>query len=146
MPVFVEVLKNPIQTGRKIYKCASKWEDLGDFVDSPLLNWFNYLRRIPYKEDPETVELVARPKYLLDPYYFTALDCKKKAVLSGAWLEGNEVIWRLIACSERPDKSIHHVFTQARIDGVWRNIDPTYSNYRLFDGKPEITYAKELPR
>ena len=113
-------------------------------MDTHLSCFYNFVRSIPYKEDGFYAEIIARPKFLMDRAKFPALDCKKKAVLIGAWLNAHNIPWRLIACSERPDRQVHHVFVQAFISGHWRPIDATYPDYYLFQAKPEITYAEEL--
>jgi len=142
MRIGTEKLTDRIQSGRSIYRSAKYFNDLGQYLDTTLSEFYNHVKNIPYKED-ESAEIVGRPKYLFD---FPALDCKKKAVLIGSWLEAHGIPWRLIAVSERPDRQIHHVFNQAWINNNWRNIDATYSDYKLFEAKPEVTAAEELPR
>lgn len=144
MKLGVQKLTSRVQTGRQIYKMAKFYRDLGSKLETTLSSFFNYVKSIPYSEDDLTAEVVARPKYLMKN--FSSLDCKKKAVLMGAWFEAHGVPWRLLAISERPDKKIHHVFPQAKIEGEWRTADATYPEYNLFEPKPLATKAEELPR
>jgi len=154
MKIGSEKLLNRSQTGKEIFKMAEYWHDLDKFgmLDLTLIDYFNFVASIPYIEDPNGSEIVARPKYLLNQKYFKKLDCKKKAVLIAAYLNAHGYkpggktgkAWRIVAVSEKPNKEIHHVFIQALINEKWRTIDPTYAEYRLFDGKPSVTYAEEL--
>lgn len=146
MKIGIHDLKSRTQSGREIYRAAKYYNDLGKYLDTTLQNFYNYVKSIPYRIDPFWGEIIARPKYLIDRSKFPFLDCKKKAVLIGAWLNAHNIPWRAVAVSERPDKQIHHVFIQARINNDWRNIDATYNDMVLFEAKPEVTRAEELPR
>jgi len=146
MKVGVSDLKSRAQSGKSIYRMANYYRDLGKNLDTTLSQFFDFVRNIPFEEDPLLAEITSRPLYLLDRVKFPALDCKKKAVLMGAWFNAHNIPWRLVAVSEKPDKQPHHVFTQAKIEGEWRAIDPTYPHYMLFEPKKMVTYAEELPR
>jgi hypothetical protein len=146
MRIGVAELTDRAQTGRQIYRIVKGfWRDIGPGIETTLGEWFNFVRNIPYKEDPQSAEILARPSYLLDFRRFRRMDCKKKAILIASWLEGHGIPWRLVAVSERPDRAVHHVFPQGLIGGQWRNIDATYPNYKLFEPKTAVTYAEELP-
>lgn len=140
-----ENLEDRIQSSDRIYEGAKYFRDLGKYLDLTLKDFFNFVRDIPYKEDADGIEVTSRPKYLISKRYnFEGLDCKKKATLMGAWFNAHGIPWRLVAVSEKPDKEIHHIFTQAKLNGEYRNVDPTYSHFKLFEGKPEVTYGEFL--
>ena len=158
MKATIEELRSRAQTGRSIYESAKYFRDLGIHLDSSLNNFYNFVKKIPYKEDRIGIEIVSRPGHMLGRSRFRimrpkhilgespfreGIDCKKKAVLISAWLEAHGVPYRLVAVSEKPSKKIHHVFPQAQIDGGWVNIDATYPYYQLFEGKP-VTYGEVL--
>lgn len=126
-----------------MYAMESHYPDLGPLSQFTLSEFFDYVRMIPYRRDPRGTEITARPEILLGS--FPALDCKKKAILCGAYLQANGIPHRFIACSQRADRKIHHVFTQAKIGDDWKNVDPTYAKYRLFEPKT-LTKAEVLPR
>ena len=140
----IETLESRAQSGESIYKSALFYNDLGNLLDTSLTQFFNFVKDIPYKEDSDPNEIVSRPKWLLDKKLFPGLDCKKKATLMGAWFNAHGVPWRLVAISERPDKQIHHVFVQALLEGKWKNVDPTYSDFKLFEPKKAATYGEIL--
>lgn len=96
------------------------------------------VRKIPYRRDDSPIEVVARPKYLIERAA-GGLDCKKKAVLLGAWLNANGFQplkdWRFVAMSSKPSGQIHHVFPQVNMAGEWKNADATYRYMRLMQRK-----------
>lgn len=101
-----------------------------------LPSYYNLVRSIPYRRDREPVEVVSRP-YHIFRHRSLGMDCKKKAILLGAYCKRNGIPYRLVASSRRPDKRMHHVFPQGMIQlsgntsPQWVNLDATYPNYRL---------------
>lgn len=121
----------------RMVRYGAEGNDLGELAKMPLPSFFNKVRSIPYKRDIKGRETVARPSLLLKE--FPALDCKKKAILMGAWCHANGVPFRFIAVSENPSRRFHHVFLLAKIGNQWRPIDATYPHYKLFEKKPRVT-------
>jgi hypothetical protein len=110
--------------------------------DLSLQEFFNLVKDIPYRRDPRPVEVVARPYYLFK-HRNLGIDCKKKTIAMASYLKANGIPYRLIGSSNRPDRKIHHIFPQALIDGEFKNVDATYSQYRLFQAK-NVTAWEEL--
>lgn len=152
MPTFDFPHKGRQNTAKWMYYLAEKYAgDIGNLAAMPLENYHTYLRAIPYADDIKAWgdpfrEVVARPLYLLKWQRFPGLDCKKKAIMAGAWAERNRIPWRLVAMSETADKEIHHVFPILLIGKKWVNADATYPRNFLGAPKPEMTYAEILPR
>lgn len=143
------------QTARWMYHLAEKFAgDIGHLAQLPLMDMHAFVGSLPYASDDRAWgdpfrEVVARPRYLLEMLKngeISGIDCKKKAILLGAWATRNGIPWELIAMSERPDKEIHHVFPLLGLGGTWVNADATYSRYRLGAAKPEMTNAERLFR
>jgi len=88
------------------------------------------VRNIPYKRDTEPVEVIARPARLLNGEFERGIDCKKKAVLIGAWAARRGYPYKFVATSKRPDRKFHHVFPVVRLGGEWVNMDATYATMR----------------
>lgn len=138
-------------TGHEMYKMASEyWADLGSFLSWPFSAWFDYVRLIPYQSDTtrfpgRVIELVPRPSYLLDRTLFPKIDCKKKAILVGAWARGNNLPFRFLAVSMREDEFIHHVFPQIDFGRGWITADATFPGFEIGQGF-ELTRAEELGR
>lgn len=137
------------QTGAEMYRIIEQFSDDLDriqiiyngkkkpFSRLSLLEAFDVIRSIPYKQDTAPVEIVSRPAYITNE---TGADCKKKSILMGSFLKKNGIPFRLVAVSTMPDRRVHHVFTQAKINGEWKNLDPTYSNAEPFEQKTVTKY------
>jgi hypothetical protein len=144
--------KGRVDTGKKMYWLASNFAgDLGTRANLPYQRYWDMVRRIPYRSDPELLknpnwEVLARPGYLLDLPQFASMDCKKKAILLGAWAQKNRVPYRWVAMSEKADGEIHHVFPVMLFGDGWVNMDATYPHYRIGEPKPRLTAAEFLPR
>jgi len=107
-----------------------------------LEEYFSVVKDIPYRMDKKPVEVVARPRITFENRSLGA-DCKKKGIAMAAYCQRKRIPWRFVGSSRRPDKRIHHVFTQAMISGRWQNIDATYPHYRPYQHK-EVTAAEIL--
>lgn len=146
-----EPLYDKDQTGDRMYDLVIRFaRDLesvmvGDRSASDLTieEFFDFVRRLPYRRDTRPIEIVARPYYIISRMS-SGLDCKKKGILIAAWAECNNVPWRFIASSIRKDGRKHHVFPQLYIRGKWRNVDATYPEYRLYGSKSNLTSAEIL--
>jgi hypothetical protein len=105
--------------------------------DMSLQSFFDFVRTIPYRRDiskPVAREIVARPHYVVK-HRALGMDCKKKAVLIASFLKRHAIPFRFIGSSERKDKRIHHIFCQGWFNGIWKNVDATYRDYKLFEPK-----------
>ncbi len=124
--------------------------DLGSWLRRSFQDFYNYVKSIPYISDVErfkdrVLEIVPRPAWLLDRTLFPKIDCKKKAILIGAWAKGNGFPFRFIAVSERPDHEVTHVFPQVDFGNGFINADATLSEYHIGQGF-QVTYAAELQK
>ena len=153
MRAYVEPLKDKRQTGRLMHDLVKRHSaDLKNFKYAgrkttldrlPLAEYFDIIRKIPYRTDPRPREIIARPSILLSAPWL-GYDCKKKACLIASWARQNGVPFRFIASSNRADRKITHVFPQLFINGTWINADATYGHYRLGQIK-KLTAAEILP-
>lgn len=113
----------------------------------PLINltikqFFDLVRRIPYRQDKKPIEVVSRPVHILKLSRL-GMDCKKKSVLIASYLKSRKIPYRFIGSSIRKNKKIHHIFPQAYLDGDWVNLDATYNHYK--PGQPKkVTYYESL--
>ncbi len=99
-----------------------------------LQEYFNIIRRIPYRRDKKPIEVVARPKHIFK-HRNLGMDCKKKAVMISSYLKNNGIPYRLASSSKKINKRIHHVFPQMYLNGEWMNVDATYPHYKIFAPK-----------
>ncbi len=107
-----------------------------------LKDFFNLVRGIKYRKDIKPVEVISRPKHIIN-HRKMGMDCKKKAILIASFLKYKNYPYRLIASSRKPNGRIHHVFPQVALNGEWLNVDATYPHYKIFEPK-EITKAEVL--
>lgn len=138
-----EALFNKSQTGQRMKMLISRYaRDLDKITirrgnkDKPLsqlsaLDIHTVVKNIPYKKDTAPVEVIGRPARLLNGEFSRGIDCKKKAILLSAWAVRNNIPYRLIASSRRPDKKFHHVFPQIALRGEWINFDATYKHMKM---------------
>jgi hypothetical protein len=156
-----EPLFNKEQTGKRMYQLVRRYSgDLrSHFVkrkgravslaDLTLPQIHTLVRKIPYRRDLAPVEVVARPRHILD-HAALGMDCKKKNIVLCAWARENGIPFRMIASSTRPDKRYHHVFPQMRVSprtsmagGEWISTDATYASNRIGEHK-KVTAAMVL--
>jgi hypothetical protein len=110
-------------------------------ADLSLGDFYDFVRKLPYKKDTKPIEIVGRPKFILEELNGNA-DCKKKAVLMASFLKINKIPYRFIGASSRPDGAIHHIYPEARMSGEWIHVDATYPRYRI--GQPKKETAREI--
>ncbi len=149
-----EPLNSKNQTGRKMYAIVEEFHSDLDTAflprarnplsSLPIQRFFDFVKDIPYRRDNKPVEVIARPAHILR-FAALGMDCKKKAILIASWLRANGIPYRLIASSKRPDKRVHHVFPQGKLDNRWTTLDATYSWFRPGEVK-EVTHAEVLAR
>ena len=156
MKITRQKLEDKAQTGVEMKRLVLKYADdldrimvsrrgeIKKLTDFTLSEFFDFVRKIPYAIDNKPIEVVARPLILIKNRD-SGLDCKKKAILMGAYFAKKKIWpWRFIASSRRLDGKIHHVFPQIYIAGKWKNTDATYSDYQLYQPKPDCTKAEIL--
>lgn len=106
-------------------------------------DFYDFVRKIPYRQDKRKNEVVARPSTIIRNRHLGA-DCKKKAILICSYARCNGLPYRLIGSSSKSSKQVHHVYPQLFIFSNWVNCDATYPNYRLGMKKNEETYSEIL--
>jgi hypothetical protein len=106
--------------------------------DLSLENYFNLVKNIPYRRDRSPKEVVLRPAYVF-MLAKQGMDCKKKSIVCGAFCKLNGIDYRAVGSSRRPDKKIHHIFIETKIDGKFLPMDATYSHNKLYEPKKGIT-------
>lgn len=140
MPISMKRLHTKDQTAAEMYRLVDRYAgDLHEFdaggvalSQLSLPAFYAAIRAIPYRQDTTGIEIVTRP-YLMLTAPGQGWDCKKKAIAIASWLALHGIPYRFVAVSRRPSGDIHHVLTQAHIDGEWVDIDPTYPRNQLFE-------------
>lgn len=133
-------LKDKRQTAAGMYKLVDTTSaDLSGLDKMPLLDFYDFVKNIPYRQDKKPREIIARPKHLLK-YRRSGLDCKKKAILIASWAKRNNVPFRFVATSRRPTKKIHHVYPELKIADRYIPVDATYNTNRINEKKQLTAY------
>lgn len=148
MRELTETLYDKEQTIERIFQLARQFcndlqraysERYGGLIPLSSLSFrdfYDVVKSLPYRRDVSPVEIVARPRIVLSlSKSGQGRDCKKAAVLIGAYCECNGLKWRLATVSTRPDKKIHHIFPQVFIGGEYINADATYQNMKIGERK-----------
>lgn len=125
-------LENRAQTASLMYVFANKFKnDLLPYQDWSVVDFFEKIKNIPYIQDIEERETIARPDILLNQEYFTKLDCKKKNSLMAAFFEMKGLDYIFVASSDAPEDEPHHIFILLWNDGDWIEVDATFRNNKL---------------
>jgi len=95
-----------------------------------ILDFFNFLKNIPYRED-EDDEILDRPGELLNPKKYPYLDCKKKAIILASYLHNRGLKWSFVAVSEAMGIPIHHVYCLLKVFNKFIPLDATYKNSKF---------------
>ena len=129
-------LGSPASTGAEMMRLVKQYAaDIGEKAKWSLPKYYDFVKKLPYRKDPDNNETLARPLYTLStawPYR----DCDDKAILIGSWLFLNKIPFKFRASSSRKDKILHHVYVIAKIGGKDLVIDATY---------PKNTLGTEVP-
>jgi len=145
-------LKNKSQTVENIRRIIeTHWRDLKSFtvkkngkrirlIDLSLFDIFDLVKNFPYVKDENSIEVIARPQRLLTEGNNIGMDCKKKTILIGSWLHGNDYNYRLIGSSNKKNGNIHHIFPQVRTSEGWKNLDATYPKNKIFETRRVTNY------
>ncbi len=136
-------LTGPAQTSAEMLRLVRDYsKDLGEKASWPLPRFFDYVRKLSYKNDPKGVETVARPAFtMLENWPWR--DCDDKSILIASWCYLNAIPFRFVAASNQASKVLHHVYVIATINGKDYPIDSTYQNNTLGKEYP-ATYKENL--
>lgn len=132
--ITIKKLTNRQQTVQEIERLAESYKN--DFNHKlNIVDFFNLIKKIPYKRDKKPNEILKRPKYIMNDNF---ADCKKKTILAVAYAKKNHIPYRYVTISTRKDRIIHHIFPQFRLKSKWINFDATYDKDGYHIGSPKI--------
>lgn len=117
--------------------------DLGEKAAWPLTRFFRYVADLEYRADPKGHESVSRPALTMGQAW-PWRDCDDKAILIGSWCYLNNLPFRFIASSKRPDMVLHHVWVIASLNGKHLPLDATYPKNYIGWSDPKNTIEKPL--
>ena len=127
------------QTGATMGELAIKYcEDMRPFYGFTLFEVQNYIKNLPYRDDPEDQEFISRPSICMNDETIP-FDCDDRAVCIGAFCELHGIPFRFVAVCEYPNPDFHHVYTEVKIDGNWIPCDATYPEHEIGQEKENVT-------
>lgn len=133
-------LKNVKYTGSLMKRLSMRYRsDVDPYMSMSLMQFYDLVKNIPYRPDPPGNEYLQRPYYTLTQTGGGG-DCDDKSIVLGAYLANARIPFRFVAVGAQ--ERLHHVITEAFVDGKWLHLDPTYS-YNTF-GQPLYRYKKRL--
>lgn len=94
---------------------------------------YDYVRALPYRDDPPGIEFVSRPAYTLWPEWTGPRDCDDKTLALGAWCNLYGFAWRVVCAGESADPALnpHHIYPEIKLDAIWTPADATYRRCEL---------------
>lgn len=111
-----------------------KYKVMPDNIRLDLLSperFFEVIKNIPYKRDPQGLEIIPRPNHILNFASKLGRDCKKMSILATSYAMINNIPFRYAVVSRRPDKKMHHIFPQLFLHNKWVDYDATYSSFKI---------------
>jgi transglutaminase-like putative cysteine protease len=114
-------------TGKYMYQMVDAYYlDMLPLAHLNLLDIFDSIKNIPYRDDNKDSEVLVRPALL---YAGTGIsgDCDDKAIALASWAKIRGIPYRFISVRAFDQKNLHHVFPQLYINDRWLTFDATYS-------------------
>lgn len=99
--------------------------DLEPYKNYSLPEFFAFVCKIPYEEDPPGIEFVMRPNALLAR---NKGDCDDKTTFFLAWAKLRKIPCGFSIVSSKLLKGYHHIFPFIVLDGIKIDCDATYSD------------------
>ena len=137
-------LESADQTAAEMVRLVRTYSgDLGEKGRWPLNKFFRHVAELEYRPDPKGHESVSRPALSMSENW-PWRDCDDKAVMMGAWCYQNQLPFKFVGSSKRPDHQLHHVWVKARIDGKDLPLDATYNKNYVGYADPKNTIVIPL--
>lgn len=128
----VRPLKNVKYTGKLMRELSIRYQgDVAEFGHLSLLQFYDKIKNIPYKQDPKKQEFLQRPYYTLNQRGKGG-DCDDKCICLGAYCALAKIPFRFVALGKTPKGRLHHVIIEVLIGNHrgelrWIHLDCTYS-------------------
>lgn len=139
----MQPLKSAEHTGAEMLRLVKSYaQDIGEMKNWNFPRFYNFVKNLEYRADPQGNEIISRPARTLQKNW-PWRDCDDKAVLIGSWLWLNGIPFKFRASSNRPDKQLHHVYVVADFPAGQKIVDATYPKNTLGTEEPN-TKIQEL--
>jgi len=121
-------------TVRTMFEMARAFRrDVLEFLGPNPYEMYNYIRDLPFIDDPPEVETLARPAFILSRRWLVNRDCDDKSLAIGAWCEQFRYRYRFAVVGENLDHDLnpHHVYPEIWLEKNWVPFDATYPDCKL---------------
>lgn len=108
--------------------------DLGSLALLSFNDFFDHVKRIPYRKEPGRFQLLSRQSWTQNGQG-PIIACANKAILIGSWAYLHRLPFRFVAVALHKNNPLSHVFAQVYINGKWQDADATYSWHEPFAGR-----------
>lgn len=137
-------LESAQQTAAEMLRLVQSYAaDIGDKANWPLIRFFDFVKKLPYRADPPGNETISRPALSMRKEW-PARDCDDKAILLASWCHMNKTPWCFVASSTRTDGTLHHVFLNAVINGKKTVLDATYPKNQFGETPNKERITKQI--
>ena len=114
-------------TGKLMHQMVQQYKrDMLPYVHMGLIEVFDFIKRIPFKPDPEEFETLQRPSYTIGECGWGG-DCDDKAIAFASYCTLIGIPYRFVAVRRQDQETLHHVMCYIYIANKWVQADPTYS-------------------
>lgn len=119
--------KGVFSTGRLMRRLSVAFAgDVDPYLTLSLPAFYARVRDVPYRRDPASMEFLQRPAVTLAGTG-PGGDCDDKAVALAAYLCRQGIPYRFVAAGRDRRNPLHHTWVQAKLEGEWVDLDPTYA-------------------
>lgn len=128
-------------TGPLMHKMVNMYyKDMLPWAHWSLPDIFDFIKALPFREDPPTEETLMRPLYTMTLQGWGG-DCDDKSIALASWAKLNNIPYRFVAVRRVDRTSFHHVYSLLYIGGHWIHADPTYKFNMLGRKREYAQYA-----
>jgi len=136
MREYTQILTDVQQTINEMKRLSTDYmDDIRPFCVLNFLQFFYYLKNLPFIPDPAGEEYVNRPGITLAPGA-KHRDCDCKATALKAYCNYFNIPARFVASSSRASGELHHVYIDVYVNGNWRPCDATYPENNILWERP----------
>lgn len=128
------------ETGKLMHQMVDTYyEDAVPFAHLTITEFFDFVKSIPFKDDPPDREFLQRPAYTFNQIG-PGGDCDDKAIALASYCKLHAIPYRFVAVRRSDMPYLHHVFCELFINGQWIHADPTYKFNSL--GRERESYVE----
>lgn len=112
--------------GREMYRLVDTYyHQLGSLALLSFPEFFHFVAGLDYRKETGRFQFLASPENVLSGNS-PVVACANKSILIGCWCKNQNIPFRFVACTRKPNTAYNHVFPQMLLNGKWASVDATY--------------------